>query len=172
MPSDLHNSTMAKSTDVIFIVWRCSPKITFWHTAVHAMQYLPVSSLVFHAFRINPCQQDLFQLIGRNLILLQFIRVEVLMILGIIVPYLFSLLLLLLCSAFLDLRKAFGSLDHHLLLKQLSGLGIGGVELQWFVDYLSNRKQRVKKRNQYSDWGAVLGGILCPWAFAFLSLCK
>jgi len=48
------------------------------------------------------------------------------------------------CAAFLDLRKAFDSLDHHLLLKRISGLGVTGVELQWFVDYLSNRKQHVK----------------------------
>ena len=58
------------------------------------------------------------------------------------------------CTAFLDMRKAFDSLDHHLLLRRLSDLGV-----QWFVDYLSNRKQCVKKWNQYSDWGAVLGVI-------------
>jgi len=63
------------------------------------------------------------------------------------------------CAAFLDLRKAFDSLDHCLLLKRLSGLEVTGVELQWFVDYLSNRRQRVKKGNQYSDWGTVLGSI-------------
>jgi len=61
------------------------------------------------------------------------------------------------CAAFLDLRKAFDSLDHHLLSEHLSGLGVTGVELQWFVDYLSNHKQHVKKGNQYSEWGAVLG---------------
>ena len=63
------------------------------------------------------------------------------------------------CAAFLDLRKAYDSLDHHLLLKRLFELGVDGVELQWFSDYLSDRKQRVKCGNQYSDWGSVLGGI-------------
>ena len=53
----------------------------------------------------------------------------------------------------------FDSLDHHLLLYRLSGLGVGGVELQWFVDYLTNHKQHVGKGNHYSDWAAVLGGI-------------
>jgi len=61
------------------------------------------------------------------------------------------------CAAFLDLRKAFDSSDHHLLLGCFSGLGVGGMELQWFVNYLSNRKQCVKKGNRYSDWGAILG---------------
>jgi len=53
----------------------------------------------------------------------------------------------------------FDSLDHHLLFYRLSGLGVGGVELQWFVDYLTNHKQHVGKGNHYSDWAAVLGGI-------------
>ena len=41
------------------------------------------------------------------------------------------------CAAFLDLRKAFDSLDYHLLLDRLSDLGVTGVELRWFIDYLS-----------------------------------
>ena len=70
------------------------------------------------------------------------------------------------CAAFLDLRKAIDSLDHHLLLDCLYGLGVSGTELRWFVDYLSNRKQRVKKGTHYSDWGtaslrAVLLGPCC-----------
>ena len=53
------------------------------------------------------------------------------------------------CAAFLDLRKAFDSLDHHLLLDRLFSLGVTGVELQWFTNYLSDRRQRVKRGNQY-----------------------
>ena len=34
-----------------------------------------------------------------------------------------------------------------------------GVELKWFANYLTNRMQRVKQRDRYSDWGLVLGGI-------------
>ena len=34
------------------------------------------------------------------------------------------------CAAFLDLRKAFDSLYHHLLLDRLHDLGISGIELQ------------------------------------------
>ena len=45
------------------------------------------------------------------------------------------------CAAFLDLKKAFDLLDHCLLLQCL---GVSGVELKWFTDYLHQRTQRVK----------------------------
>ena len=63
------------------------------------------------------------------------------------------------CAAFLDLRKAFDSLDHCLLLRRLFDLGVSGVELTWFTDYLTQRLQRVKCGAKFSDWGSVLGGI-------------
>ena len=63
------------------------------------------------------------------------------------------------CAAFLDLRKAFDSLDHCILLGRLQKPGVTGVELRWFTDYLSGRMQRVKQNDRYSDWGLVLGGI-------------
>ena len=42
------------------------------------------------------------------------------------------------CAAFLDLRKAFDSLDHSILLQRLQNLGVMGVELKWFANYLTN----------------------------------
>ena len=63
------------------------------------------------------------------------------------------------CVAFLDLRKAFDSLDHHILLSHLHSLGVGGGALNWFTNYLSNRYQRVKLHHSYSTWGLVRGGI-------------
>ena len=63
------------------------------------------------------------------------------------------------CVAFLDLRKAFNSLDHSILLQCLQKLGVMGVELKWFANYLTNRMQHVKQKDRYSDWGLVLGGI-------------
>ena len=51
---------------------------------------------------------------------------------------------------FLDLRKALDSLDH-LLLDRLFSLGVIDVELQWFANYLSDRRQRVKRGNQFSE---------------------
>ena len=63
------------------------------------------------------------------------------------------------CAAFLDLRKVFDSLDYHLLLNRLFSLGVIDMELWWFANYLSDRRQRVKRGNQFSEWGSVLGGI-------------
>jgi len=63
------------------------------------------------------------------------------------------------CVAFLDLRKAFDSLDHVILLQRLNKLGVCGTELAWFTDYLTSRLQRIKFNNDYSEWGSVNGGI-------------
>ena len=63
------------------------------------------------------------------------------------------------CAAFLDLRKAFDSLDHCLLLHRLQDLGVGTVVLQWFQNYLSDRRHRVKRSNTFSDWVEMQGGI-------------
>jgi len=61
--------------------------------------------------------------------------------------------------AFLDLHKAFDSLDHHLLLKRLNECGLSGTEICWFISYLTDRFQRVRCNNLYSSWGLVKGGI-------------
>ena len=63
------------------------------------------------------------------------------------------------CAAILDLRKAFDSLDHTILLDCLYKLGVSGTELLWFRHYLTDQQQRVKLGDSYSDWGTVLGGI-------------
>jgi len=63
------------------------------------------------------------------------------------------------CIAFLDLRKAFDSLDHALLLQRLHNLGVWGKEMAWFSSYLSDCKQRVKSNGLFSEWNTVNGGI-------------
>jgi len=44
-------------------------------------------------------------------------------------------------------------------VKRLHQLGICDLELKWFCKYLSDRLQRVKFDNSYSEWGSVLSGI-------------
>ena len=63
------------------------------------------------------------------------------------------------CAAFLDLTKAFDSLDHVTLLERLSPMGVHGTELSWFIDYLSQRVQRVKFRDKVSSWSPMKGGV-------------
>ena len=38
------------------------------------------------------------------------------------------------CAAFLDLRRAFDSLDHSILLWHLHQLGVCDMELKWFCN--------------------------------------
>ena len=50
--------------------------------------------------------------------------------------------LMTLC-VFIDLKKAFDTVSHKIILKKLELLGVRGVELDWFQDYLLLRKQYV-----------------------------
>ena len=45
---------------------------------------------------------------------------------------------------FVDLSKAFHTLDPNILLKKMNNYGIHGVPNKWFTSYMSDRKLRVR----------------------------
>ena len=44
---------------------------------------------------------------------------------------------------FVDLKKAFDTVDHNILLEKLDNYHVRGITNEWFTSYLKNRKQFV-----------------------------
>ena len=70
---------------------------------------------------------------------------------------------------FIDLKKAFDSVNHEILLRKLDIYGLKGVTLQWFKSLLNNRLQK-SQVNMTSDdalikCGVPQGSILGPLLF-------
>ena len=73
------------------------------------------------------------------------------------------------CGIFVDLKKAFDTVEHKILLHKLENYGIQGICNDWFMSYLSDRKQFVSINGYNSDLmpvdcgepqGSVLGLFL------------
>ena len=73
-------------------------------------------------------------------------------------------------GVFIDLPKAFDTVNHDMLLVKLEHYGVCGNSLKWFESYLSDRKQFVSYNNYHSSQqlvrcGVPQGSILGPLLF-------
>ena len=74
------------------------------------------------------------------------------------------------CGVFIDLEKAFDTVNHNILLSKLVNYGIRGNANLWFRSYLSNHLQSVNINSIHSDktivsCGVPRGSILGPLLF-------
>ena len=73
-----------------------------------------------------------------------------------------------------DFRKAFDLIDHHVLAQELSSYDISRSISCWIIDFLIDRKQRIKlSRDCFSEWEAVPAGsqfrpLWDPWLFLIM----
>ena len=80
------------------------------------------------------------------------------------------------CGAFLDLQKAFDTINHTILLKKLTHYGIRGKANKWFQSFIEDRKQftsvqgskSAEKPIKYICYGVPQGSVLAPLLFLFI----
>ena len=73
-------------------------------------------------------------------------------------------------AVFMDLSKAFDTINHDLLIAKLQAYGFSNNTLSFMLSYLKNRSQRVSINNSFSTWeeniaGVPQGPILGPLLF-------
>ena len=71
------------------------------------------------------------------------------------------------CGIFIDLRKAFDTVNHSILLTNIEHYVVRGIALEWFKSYLNNRKQYVYINGEtshlkYITCGVPQGSVLGP----------
>ena len=62
-------------------------------------------------------------------------------------------------GVFIDLSKAFDTVDHQILISKLKNYGIEGDNLNWFKNYLQNRKQYLILNKYETSFGSIKCGV-------------
>ena len=60
---------------------------------------------------------------------------------------------------FIDLKKAFDTIDHQIMLQKLKNYGIDEMSLTWFESYLTNRTQKCRVNDHFSNSAPVTCGV-------------
>ena len=60
---------------------------------------------------------------------------------------------------FVDLEKAFDTVDHNILLKKLGHYGVRGISSKWFESYLTDQKQFASINGFNSDISTITSGV-------------
>ena len=63
------------------------------------------------------------------------------------------------CGIFIDLKKAFDTVNHNILIKKLEHYGVRGKSLDWFSSYLTGRTQYTFCNNKSSELRTVTCGV-------------
>ena len=74
------------------------------------------------------------------------------------------------CGVYLDLKKAFDTVNHKILLSKLNHYGIRGIANDWFKSFLVNRTQYTNINGSNSNpekvmYGVPQGSLLGPLLF-------
>ena len=63
------------------------------------------------------------------------------------------------CGIFIDLKKAFDTVNHQILLNKLNHYGFRGIINNWFESFLCNRSQTLEINKQLSDAALISNGV-------------
>ena len=74
------------------------------------------------------------------------------------------------CGIFIDLKKAFDTVDHQILLRKLNFYGFRGLINDWFLSYLQHRTQKTQigeyvSKEMIITHGVPQGSVLGPLLF-------